>query len=123
MIAGLRIVAAHEHEVLDAERGRTEQVGLQRDAVAVASGDLDDRIEAGLAHDHRSRQRGHRDDRAVAVGDVDRVDGIAQRVRPAAHDGSRGGLWWIELGRDDELASTQKLAERAYRSTASLIFP
>src|SRR5437870_6273842 len=46
MASLFRVVAAHEHEILDAERGRPEHIGLQRDAVAIASGHLDDGLDA-----------------------------------------------------------------------------
>ena len=103
-----------------------KEIGLERDAVAVAPGHLDDRLESGLADDDRRGYRGHRRDRAIAVSDVHRVDKTLEHTRAPAHDARRGGLGWIELGRDDELATTKKLLVKVpliVGRTASLIFP
>ena len=48
LVAGLGIVAGEDQEVLDAERGGAHQFALQRDAVLVAAGELEHRLDAGI---------------------------------------------------------------------------
>ena len=47
VVAELRVVAGHDQDVADAEGAGAEQVGLQRDPVAVPAGHLHDRLEPG----------------------------------------------------------------------------
>src|SRR5215831_3505853 len=58
MVAEPRVVAGHQHHVGDAEGGGGQQIGLERDAVAVTAGDLHDRFDA----------RGQREEAARPVG-------------------------------------------------------
>ena len=46
LIAGRRIVAAQDQQIAHAGRGGGEQLALQRDAVAVTAGELQDRLDA-----------------------------------------------------------------------------
>src|SRR5690242_4932479 len=46
VVAEPRVVAGHQDHVEDAEGGGGQQVGLERDPVAVAAGDLHDRLDA-----------------------------------------------------------------------------
>ena len=81
LVAGLRVVAGEKEEVADAERRRAHHLALQRDAVLVAAGDLQDRLDAGAEEKARCGQRAHMRARAGAVGDIDRV---GQALEPAA---------------------------------------
>ena len=56
LVAGLRVVAGEQQQIADAERGRAHQLALQRDAVLVAAGDLQDRLDAGAEQEGRPRQ-------------------------------------------------------------------
>ena len=81
LIAGARIVAAQHQQIAHADRRRAQQVALQRDAVAVAAGELEDRLDPCSTS---SRRRGHRAEmrpRAGAVGDVDGVGQALERQR------------------------------------------
>ena len=49
LIAGLGIVAGEQQKVTDAERGGAHQVALEREAVSVAAGELQDRLDAHAA--------------------------------------------------------------------------
>ena len=93
--------------------GRWLVDGALTNPVPVAAGHLDDRLDAGGAHDDRRWDRRHRDHRAIAVGDVHRVDAALERVGTAPDHRRAGALWWIELRRDHELAASQQLGERA----------
>ena len=113
MVPVLRIIAAHEEEVGKAERGRAEQVGLQCDAVAIASGDLDDGLDAGLADQQGGRDRGHRGDAAIAIRDVHGVDAPLEHAGATLHDLAGRALGRVELGGHDELALPEKRCQVA----------
>ena len=81
LVAGLRVVAGEHQEVVDAERRRAHEVALQRDAVAVAAGELQDRLDARPEEERRRGKRAHVRPRAGAVGQIDRVGEPAQRQR------------------------------------------
>jgi hypothetical protein len=51
LVAGFRIVAGQDEDIVDAERGSAHQFALQRDAVFVAASDLQDRLDADVDHD------------------------------------------------------------------------
>ena len=99
VVAELRVVAGHHQNVADAERRRPEQVGLQRDAVAVPAGHLHDRLEPGGHRGQAARPAGQPHVRALVVGDVDGIDPIPQQrgllvdragTRPAGRTDLRG---------------------------------
>ena len=113
VISVLRVITAHEQEIGETERGGTEQVGLQRDAVPVTSGDLDDGLHAGFADQQRIRDGGHRHDAAVAVGDVDGVDGAREDAGPPFHRRRRCALGRVELRGHDELALPEERCQVA----------
>src|SRR5216683_778662 len=46
VVAESRVIAGHQQYVGDPQGGRRQQVGLKRDAVAVAAGELHDRLDA-----------------------------------------------------------------------------
>ena len=81
LIAGFRIVTGEKEEITDAERGRPHQFALQRDAVFIAAGDLENRFDAGADQEARGRERAHMRPRAGPVGDVDRVGQALQSCR------------------------------------------
>ena len=47
LVAGAWVVAPQQQQVADAERGGAHQLALQGDAVAVAAGELEDRLDPG----------------------------------------------------------------------------
>ena len=63
------------------QRGGADQIALQRDAVAVAAGELQDRLDAGLDQHRRGGDRAEMRARAGAVGDVDGVGQALERQR------------------------------------------
>ena len=81
LVAGGRIVAAQHQEIADAERGGAEQVALQRQAVAVAAGQLEHRLDAVLPQDRRRGERAQMRTRAGAVGDIDGIGQALERQR------------------------------------------
>ena len=115
LVAGLGVVAGEAQQVAHAAGGGAHQLALQRDAVAVAAGELEDRLDA-FAREHRRRDRRRQmRARAGAVGDVDGVgetaqrQGLAQEIIGIARDRRR------DLGGDDELAGSQQLFQARSR--------
>ena len=74
MVPGGDIIAAHQDEVVDAEGGRPEQVGLQRQPVAVPHGQLHDGLEPLLHQQVGCRQRRHMHMGAGVIGAIDGID-------------------------------------------------
>ena len=120
LVAGFRVVAGEHQDVADAERGGAHQFALQRDAVLVAAGDLQDRLDAGAEKDRRGRERAHVGAGAGAVGDIDRIGEPAQRRRLAQQvlrvAGDRRG----DLRGHDKAARPQPLGEGAGEGGASI---
>src|SRR5256885_5483458 len=81
LVAELRVVAAHRENIAYAERRGAEQLGLQRNAVPVATGDLQNGLDAASHQEVRRRETRHVRSRSRAVGHIDRCDEPAQRER------------------------------------------
>ena len=113
LVAGFRIVAGEEEEVADAERGGAHHLALQRDAVLVAAGDLQDRLDLHADEDGGGRKRRHMGAGAGAVGDVDRVGEPLQRRRLAAQVLRVGRHRRGDFRGHDEPAGPHPLFERA----------
>ena len=107
LVAGLRIVAGEHQDVADAERCGAEDVALQREAVAVAAGHLEDRLDAVLNQEVRGGEAGQVHLGARAVGDVDRGGEAFQRQRAAQELGRVGRDRRRDLRGDDEIAAAQ----------------
>jgi hypothetical protein len=104
MVAEPGMVAGHQQHVRDAQGARRDQVGLQREPVAVAAGDLHDRLDPGLGGQQAARPASHPHVRAGVVGDVHSVHPAAQRLRPAADGRGIGPARRADLGGHRELA-------------------
>ena len=107
LIARLRIVPAQREHVPDAERRGAEQLALQRDPVAVAAGELQDRLDAVSHEKVRSGEAGHMRPGARSVGHVDRGREAAQRERPVDEFGGIARNRRCKLGGDHEAPATQ----------------
>ena len=111
VVAELGVVAGHHQDVADAEGRRAEQVGLQRDAVAVPAGHLHDRLEPGVQRGEAAGPAGQPDVGALVVGDVDRVDPVPQQ-RGGGGDRVRAGpARRADLRRYREAARGQAVAQ------------
>src|SRR5262249_33526930 len=108
LVTRARIVAAQQQQVFCAERGGGQQVPLQGDAVAVAAGELQYRLDAVLQQDRRRRDGAEMRARAGAVGDVDGVGEALERQRLVEHVAriARGGR--RHLGGDGEAAGLER---------------
>src|SRR5439155_24505707 len=113
-----RVVAAQRENVAYAEGGGAEELRLQRNAVAVATGDLQDGLDTASHQEVRRRKAGHVGPRTRAVGHIDRGDEPAQRERVIDEFGGIGGHRRGKLGGNDETSVLQmplQLADGATR--------
>jgi hypothetical protein len=117
LVPELRVVAAQRENIAYAERGGAEELGLQRDAVAVATGDLQNGFDAASHQEVRRRQAGHVGLRSRAVGHIDRGDEPAQCERVIDEFGGIGGHRRGKLGGDDETSVPQVPLELADGAT------
>ncbi len=84
VITEFRVVAGHQQHVRDAHGGGGEQVGLERQPVAVAAGELHDRLDSRLGGQQAAGPARHPHVRTGVVGDVDGIHPAAQRFHLAA---------------------------------------
>jgi hypothetical protein len=111
VVAGSGMIAGHHQDVRNAERGGAEQVGLQRDAVAVPAGHLHDRLKPGGQRGQAARPAGQPHAGALVVSDVGGVDPVPQqRGRRRDRRGTRSARR-TDLGRHRETARGQPLAQ------------
>ena len=73
MVAQLRVVAGEAQNVVDAEHSGAQKVGLERDAVAVAAGQLEDGGKACVLEDLAGGKTAQTHDGRLVIGDVDIV--------------------------------------------------
>ena len=75
MVAQLGVVAGEAQNVVNAQHGSAQKVGLQGDAVAVTAGHLEDGGQPRVLQSHTGRQASHTHDGRLVIGDVDGGDG------------------------------------------------
>ena len=85
LVAKGMMIAGEADDILDAERGRAEQVALHGDTVPVAGNHLHDRLHSHLNNKGTRSDTGHAHDGRLVVRDVDRVDITAQEVHLALY--------------------------------------
>ena len=104
MIPGAWRVAGHAHQIAHSQPRGCQQVGLQGEAVAVATGDLEHRFQASLHQETRYGQRRHAHARAMRVGEVERIYHISELLGVGQQGGERGPFGWVQLRRHDKFA-------------------
>ena len=92
---------------MDAQRRGAEDVALQREAVAVATGHLEDRLDAALHEEVRGGEAREVDLGSRAIGDVDGGGEPLQGQGALEEFGRIGRYRRRDLGGDDELAGAQ----------------
>ena len=121
MIPAARIVPGHDQYVLQPQRPRGEQVTLERQAVPVTTGLLEDGLApvAVIEHHARCRQRTQVQRRALVVGDIERVTDRRQFLHARKHRRVVRAVRRCDLARDHELAALQHVPqathERSFR--------
>ncbi len=118
MVAVAHTVAGEAQHVADAHRGAAEDVALDRDAVAVAAGDLHHGRVADAGQERADGEARHVAIGAAAVGGVDRVDVAVEHAGAAVDVFGIGGIRRVELGRHGEGAGAQHALEAAGRRVA-----
>jgi hypothetical protein len=83
---GPHAVAARDQQRLDPEIRSPEQIALQRDAIAVATGELQQRIVARTQQRARSDQRRQMRPVRRTFPDMDRIDPACERRRRIKQD-------------------------------------
>ena len=71
VVAHLGVVAGEAQDVVNAQHGGTQQLGLQGDAVAVPAGQLQNGGQSGVLQGHTHRQAAHTHDGGLVIGDID----------------------------------------------------
>ena len=82
-----------QQQAAHAKRGGAEQLALQRQAIAVARGNLYQRVDAALQQHRRHRQPGHVQHAVWTIGDRHRIDHGRQPLR-LAYDSVRPVSWY-----------------------------
>ena len=107
LVAGGHVVAGQAADVLHPVHRRAHQLGLEREPVAVAAGQLHHRLDAGLDQPDGDRQRRGVRVRGRVVGRVERVHERLHR-RQLAHDlGVAAAVDHRQLGGDHELPGVE----------------
>ena len=107
LIAGGGVVAVQNQNVAHALRGGAQQVADQRDAVAIAAGNLEHGIDAVARQNGGRRETAERRAGAGRVGHVDRIDPAFERRGLGRQGAGVGGQRRRDLGRDRERAGGQ----------------
>ena len=123
LIAGARVVAAQHQQIAHAAGSRAQQIALQGDAVAVAAGELQHRLDAVLDQQRGRRHRAEMRARAGAVGDVDRVGEALERGRLGEKSAALGADRRRDFRGDHKAPGRQLLLQRhlqrhCHRSTS-----
>ena len=107
LLALLGIVAGEAQDVRNARRTGAQQVALQRDAIAVAHGELQDRVQPQFDHAQGDDEAGDMGLGGRPVGHVDRVGQADQRLQPSELRGEVGRRRRRRLRRHGEMARRQ----------------
>ena len=120
MVAQLGMVAGEAEDVVDAEVGGAEQVGLQRHAVPVAAGHLEDGVQPGVLQGLAGGQGAQTHDGGLVVRHVHGGDAaeIFLRFRDQAFDVESLGR--TNFGGNDKFTTGKKLSNFHYKCSSSL---
>ena len=111
LVAGLGIVAGENQQIAHAGGRRPHQLALERDPIAVAASELQDRLDPGRGQHGGGNRRAHMGARAGPVGEVDGVRQPPQRQRLAHQVGAVEGDRRSDFGSDHEASGPQQLGE------------
>ena len=111
LVARAHIVAGEAEYIVDAERGRAQQVALNGDAVAITATHLQDRLIARLRHKRATGDAAHVAVGAGTVGGVDAVADIPQCQRVCIDILRVGGVRRVKFGGHGKMAGAQHLLE------------
>ena len=111
MVPERLVVARQAEHVPDAVGGGAQQVGLHREPIAVAAGDLDDRFQTRAFQQDGAADAAHAHDRGLVVGDVGRVEAFLDDRASLADDLRVVTLRRLEFAGYREVARRQNALE------------
>jgi hypothetical protein len=106
---------AQQQQVLETKRRSADQVALQSNAVAIATTDLKDRLDACAGEQYRGRQCSHADMSAGAVRQVDGVDEARERPQRSEQILRIAGERRHRLRGYDETAALSEFIDEIHR--------
>ena len=109
MVAQLGVVAGQAQNVVDAQHGGAQQVGLQRDAVAVAAGQLEDGGKPRVLQHLAGGQTAQPHDGGLVIGHVDVVDAGEVFLRLLHQTVDVDALGRADLGGNDEFTVMKQI--------------
>ena len=71
MVAHLGVVAGEAQDVVNAQSGSAQQLGLQSDTVTVTAGQLQNGGQTGILQHNASGQAAHTHDGGLVIGNID----------------------------------------------------
>ena len=113
MVAELLVITSQAKDVADAQRRGPQDIGLDGQPVAVATGHLQHRIHAFLFEDATGGDAGHAHHRRLVIGDVESIATILQHPRPMTDHAGVASLGRSQLRRHGEMPSFQHLFQIA----------
>src|SRR5512136_751580 len=111
MIAQSYIISGETKDILDAEDVGAEEVGLQRDAVAVPAGHLQNWLQPPLFEKATASQGTQSHHRALLVSHVHGIDSPREACSILLHAADVHALWRSDLACHHELAADQFFSE------------
>ncbi len=123
LVALFGIVALQEKQIADAQRGGAHQLALQGDAVTVAAGELEDRLDPLAQQDCGSGDRAHVRSGARPVRHVDRIGQSLQRRRLADEVSGIARHRRRNLRGDDELVGGKLVLEARHQPVVLQFLP
>ena len=108
LVAVLRIVAMQAEDVGNAQGRRPDEIALEGQAVAIAHGELQHRLDAMLGQHDGAGEGRHMRPGPGAVGDIDGIGQALQAAGALQHRGLRGRIGGRGLRRHDEGTAAQQ---------------
>ena len=107
MVAEGEVVAGQAEDVLDPVHIGAQHIALDGQAVAVATGHLDDRLQAGILHQDAGADAAEADDTGLIVGDVGRVHLVLEQADLLGNESRVHAHGRSEFCRDGKMALGQ----------------
>ena len=110
MVAQLGVVAGEAENVVNAQHGGAQQVGLQRNAVAVAAGQLENGVQCGVLQHLAGGKRAKAHDGGLVVGNVDKMHIGKVLFRFLYHAVNMNSFGRADLGRNHKLTVVKQFS-------------
>ena len=103
MVAQLGVVAGQAQDVVNAQHGGAQQIGLEGNAVPVPAGQLEDGVQACILQHLAGGEGAQTHDRGLVIGDVDKVDAGQILLGILYHTVNVNSFGRADLGSNDKL--------------------